>query len=153
MCEVKEDSQLQELMESDEYDFRYDIGISQPVRSMSVGGKNKIISLMSKHFCILRVKAELDQMLCGLSSTLNVLELIRDNCQQMRPLFLYDSRPPLSWENLYNLLPARMSVDGANKREREEAVMMRWIRLTQIVEGQLTMHYLISCLPRPSGER
>ena len=127
-------------MESDEYSFRYDIGISQPAHAFSLADKEKIISLMSKHFCILQVKAELDQMLCGLSSTLNVLELIRDNRQQMRPLFLYTSLPPLTWESLYNLLPARMSVEGANKRECEEAVMMRWIKLTQIIEGQLTAH-------------
>ena len=70
------------------------------------------------------------------------IECFRANPRQSsanEALFLYTSLPPLTWENLYNLLPARMSVDGSNKRECEEAVMMRWIKLTQIIESELTV--------------
>ena len=93
------------------------------------------MALMTKHFTILRVKAELDQLLCGLSSTLNVLELIRNNKKEMKPLFVYTSPQSLTWDKLYNLLPAKMSPEGSNKRECEEAVMMKWIQVIQNVEG------------------
>ena len=60
---------LKEVMDSDEYDFRYDIGIAQSADAIRLADKEKIVALMAKHFTILSVKAELDQILCGLSST------------------------------------------------------------------------------------
>lgn len=69
-------------MNSDDYEFRYDLGIVQSVDDIYLADKEKIVSLMAKHFAILNVKAELDQILCGLSSTLNVLQLIRRTQRQ-----------------------------------------------------------------------
>ena len=62
-------------MNSGDYDFRYNLGIAQSVDDICLADKEKIVALMAKHFAILSVKAELDQILCGLSSTLNVLQL------------------------------------------------------------------------------
>ena len=42
------------------------------------------------------MKAELDQILCGLSETHNILELVRSNAPNMRSLFVYETRPPLT---------------------------------------------------------
>ena len=70
----------------------------------------------------------------GLSSTLNILELVREN-KGMRQLFVYDQQPPMSWDDLYNILPAVMSPEGSNRQEEEEAVMMKWIKLSQAIEG------------------
>ena len=123
------------MLEKDEYDFRFDIGISQPAHTVTLADKENIVNLMAKHFCILRVKAELDQLLCGLSSTLNVLQFLRDNSKQLRQLFIYNPLPMLTWDKLYNLLPAKLSVEGSNKREHEEATMMNWVKLTQLIEG------------------
>lgn len=81
------------------------------------------------------MKAELNQIISGLSSTLNMLELIRRNACQMEELFLFKPCVPLSWEDFYNLLPAHMSSEGSNKREREEAVMMKWIGVLQLIDG------------------
>ena len=73
-------------------------------------------------------------MLCGLSSTLNVLELIREN-KGMRQLFVYNQQPPMSWEDIYSVLPAVMSPEGSNIQEEEEAVIMKWIKLCQFIQG------------------
>ena len=124
------------MIDSDDFDFRYEIGVSQPVNTLKLSDKERlIVDLMAKHFTILIVKAELDQMFkCGLSSTLNILELVREN-KGMRQLFVYDQQPPMSWDDLYNILPAVMSPEGSNRREEEEAVMMKWIKLSQAIEG------------------
>ena len=143
MLEAKEDLDLQNLLDSDEYSFRYDIGISQPSHTLSLVDKHKIVTLMAKYFTVLRVKSELDQLVCGLSSTLNVLDLVRKNSLQMKELFLYHDPPPLTWESVYNLFPAQMSTEGSTKREREEAVMMRWINVITCIEGNLLLQYCI----------
>lgn len=127
-------SQFKDLLDSDDFNFRFDIGISQPVNTMKLSDKERIVNLMAKHFTILVVKAELDQMLCGLSSTLNVLELIREN-KGMRQLFVYNQQPPMSWEDIYSVLPAVMSPEGSNIQEEEEAVIMKWIKLCQFIQG------------------
>ena len=103
---------------------------------------------MAKYFTVLRVKSELDQLVCGLSSTLNVLDLVRKNSLQMKELFLYHDPPPLTWESVYNLFPAQMSTEGSTKREREEAVMMRWINVITCIEGNLLLQYslLLYCI-------
>lgn len=90
---------------------------------------------MAKHFAILSVKAELEQILCGLSSTLNVLQLIRENSEAMQPLFFYNPPPSMTWDELFDLLHPTMSPEGSNKREAEEAVVMKWIKLIQMIEG------------------
>ena len=69
--------ELQELMNSEEYDFRFDLGITIP--KIRLEDKELLVSSMAKHFAVLKVKAELDQIICGMSSTLNVLELVRSN--------------------------------------------------------------------------
>lgn len=60
---------------------------------------------------------------------------------QMKELFLYKLHPPLTWEDMYNLFPAKMSAEGSNEHEREEAVMMKWIKVIKAIEG-----YLLLCL-------
>ena len=55
MCTIqlqnfKDDHHLKELMNSEEYDFRYDLGISQLADSIHRGDKEKIVVLMTKHF-------------------------------------------------------------------------------------------------------
>ena len=65
---------LKELFSEDEYDFRYNIGISQPLKDIRFANKERLVSLMAMHFVVLNIKAESDQLLCGMSSTLNTLE-------------------------------------------------------------------------------
>ena len=58
-------SQFRDLIDSDDFNFRYEIGVSQPVNTLKLSDKERlIVDLMAKHFTILGiVKAELDQML------------------------------------------------------------------------------------------
>ena len=62
-------SQLQELLNTEEFDFRYDLGISKPVHEIRLDDRETLVSSMALHYGVLMVKAELDQLLCGLSST------------------------------------------------------------------------------------
>ena len=77
------------MLGSEKYDFRFDLGIGQSVNSIGLEDVDSIVSAIAKHYAILSVKAELDQMLCGISSTLGTLDLIRQHPRSLRSLFVY----------------------------------------------------------------
>lgn len=99
--------------------------------------KSELISSISKHFAILQVKAELDQMLCGLSDTLHVLDVIRENPVVFRPLFVYFKRPLLTADDLFDKSIPQFSTSGSNVREKEEAVTMLWIDFLRHLQGKI----------------
>ena len=53
----------------------------------------------------------------------------------MRQLFVYNPTPLMSWEELFDLLLPVMSPEGSNQRESEEAAIMKWVNLIQMIEG------------------
>ena len=103
--------------------YRFDI---KPASKYLISEKVNIISCVAKHYGIFQVKAELDQMLCGLSSTLNMLELIR-NPTRFRPL-----------------LELKYSPQGSNTREKEEATTMLWLQFLQKIQSEY-MYVIHSC--------
>ena len=123
-------------MDSDDLDFRYDLGISVSSAKISLADCPDITSAISFHYGILVVKAELDQILCGLSETLNVLDLIRKNPVVMRPMFVHQARPLLTADDVYDMIPPRFSVPGSNRREKEEATMMLWVEYLKLIESE-----------------
>ena len=125
------------MLDSDEFDFRYDLGIIKPATELRLEDRESIVSSMALHFGVLSVKAELDQILCGLSSTLNALSLIRENAVVMRSLFIYQCRQPPTADALFDLFPAKFSPPGSNAREKEEATVLLWSDFLQMVEGKI----------------
>lgn len=87
------------------------------------------------------LKAELDQLLGGLASTLNVLSLIRENASQMTSLFIYSKSSALTTDDLYDLLQPKLSPIGSNRREAEEAAVMQWCDFLQAIESTYTSQY------------
>lgn len=98
---------------------------------------------MAKHYCIFSVKSELDQMLCGLSSTLGMLDLLRNNPTVMRPLFV-SSNACLVADNVYDAFEICFSPEGSNKRQSEEATIMQWVHFLQNVEREFKTLWRIS---------
>ena len=101
---------------------------------MSYSKRYDLISSIAKHFSIYVVKSELDQMICGIAETLHALELIRENATLFRPLFVY-SQKIYSANDIYDIFSPKLSPDGSNRREREEAVIMLWINFLQDIQG------------------
>ena len=69
---------------------------------------------MSFHYGVLTVKAELDQ---SLSEAHSILQLVRMNAPNMRSLFVHQTHPPITADNVYDLLEAKFSHPGSNRRE------------------------------------
>ena len=79
MCD---DKALKELIDSEEFQFRYYLGIGQSSHSLVFTDRDTIFNLIASHFAVFRVKAELDQLIHGLES-LGVLDLFRRNPVKM----------------------------------------------------------------------
>ena len=131
-------AELQQLLASDDYDFCYDLGFGKPVTTIRLEDCDEMVSGMAKHYAILVVKAELDQLLAGLASTLGALDLIRRNASQMRSLFVYSGPSALSADDLFDMLKPKLSPIGANRREAEEAAVMLWSDFLQAIQSTYT---------------
>ena len=126
------EQELNQIVENEEFDFLYDCGIQ--TRSITMAKKDDVISAIAKHYCIVICKAELDQLIEGLS-TLQVLDLVRSNPDVMRELFIYVEPKKLSSDYIIDLFTPSYSPQGCNRREFEEAAVMKWIQFIEIIEG------------------
>lgn len=125
--------EMRNLLDSDEFDFRYDIGIAQPSKDLQLRDCDRVVKLCAAHYTIHSVKAELDQLCDGLMC-MGVLQLIQQN-PVMRTLFLPRPPKPLTADSMINMFTTKFSPLGANCREDEEAAVMKWVQFLQAVEG------------------
>ena len=100
-----------------------------------------IVQFFAKHFTVVRVKAQLDQMIDGLKA-LGIYDLIKANPRSMHKLFT--SKPtPITSDVVINLFQTRFSPEGSNRREDEEQVVMFWVRFLEMIECK--SNYIIKC--------
>ena len=116
------------------------MGIALRLDTIGIKEKPTIISAMAKHFAVLEVKAELDQLLSGLSSTLGVLELVRSDPVLMKHLFIHSATSPMTADDMYDTFNICYSPDGSNNREREEATIMLWVHFLQCIERKMVWY-------------
>ena len=126
--------EMRNLLDSDEFDFRYDIGIAQPSKDLQLGDCGRLIKLCAAHYTIHSVKAELDQLCDGLRC-MDVLQLIQQNPVLMRTLFMPHPPKPLTADSMISMFATKFSPLGANSREDEEAAVMKWVQFLQAIEG------------------
>lgn len=129
---------MRTLLDSEEFDFRFDIGVAQPTQKLHLQDCMRIVKSCAAHFTIHSIKAELDQICDGLNC-MGVLQLMRNNPALLRPLFLPQPLRPLSADYMINLFVTKFSPLGCNTREEEEAVVMKWVQFLQSIEGEYTM--------------
>ena len=138
--------EMRAILDSEEFDFRYEIGVAQPTQNLSLRDSMRIVKSCAAHFTIHSVKAELDQICDGLNC-MGVLQLIRENPALFRPLFLPHPPAPLTADYMINLFATKFSPPGSNSREEEEAAVMKWVQLLQAIEGMQvvkTLRYTIT---------
>ena len=134
-CQIKQTTstdELQQLLDSEEYDFKYDLGI---ITSPQDVDRDHLVSMIALHYGILAVKGEIDQIISGLSSTLDALHFIRSNAGITRSLFVFKPRPALTVSSLFDMLPAKLSELGSTSRIKQEATIMLWSDFLEMTEG------------------
>lgn len=123
------------LLDRDEFDFRYDIGLAQPSQNLHLKDCMRIVKLCAAHFTIHSLRAELDQICEGLDC-MGVRQLMRDNPALLRPLFLPQPSCPLSADYMIKLFVTKFSPPGCNAREDEEAALLKWVQFLQLIQGE-----------------
>ena len=126
---------FRELLDSDEFDFRYTAGLAQPTSNLELKDRDRIVASLAMHFSIMHCMTELIQLKEGLSE-LNVLHLLQSHPHVVRPLLVFSSAKRLTVDKLYDLFEANLSPIGSNRRETEESVYMHWITLMEEIGGK-----------------
>ena len=145
--------EMRQLLDSDEYQMRFNIGLGQPSSSLHLSDLSTIVEMFSTHYSLLNVKAELDQMVEGLES-MGVLPLIRSNPNKLYDLFVAGTAIPLSADKMIDMFTILFSPVGSNRREREDSIVLKWCNYLQHIEGSFTIDIIIvviiSCILRPA---
>ncbi len=125
--QLEEASTLEEvkvLIDSDDYDFRFDVGLGVPLDDLR--GRDEIVKSLSTYFTVVKVKAQIDQLVQGLS-VLGILDLLQANPRKARELFVYSKPEDTTADAVLTLFAPRLSPQGCNRREDEEQVVMLWV--------------------------
>ena len=77
ISECGSDLELRELLNSEDFNFRFDCGFSKPSSTIMINEKETIISELSLHYIVLRVLGEIEQFVKGIKDTLNFDHLIK----------------------------------------------------------------------------
>lgn len=105
-----------------------------PSSALTVQDKNYLIQCFCLHYTVYAQKAELDQIRDGFK----ILEfdgLVRETGSMLRPLFLCSGRPKVTAQGLLELFEVNFSLQGSNRRSREEEVVLNWNYYVSDLEG------------------
>ena len=136
--------ELHHLLESEEYDFHYNLWVTEQVHKVCLEERDAICTHMVNHFSIYHDKGELDQILCRLSETLGVLDLIRSE-PNMRCLLVLSEKAPLSANVIFDMFVPVYFPQGSNRRKQEEFLVMKSFHFLQCIEGQYLHYFTIYC--------
>ena len=129
------------MFDSDVFDFRFDIGVSQPASSIRLVDLPRIIDLFVSHSTIVCIKAQLDQMVDGLKAA-HILELFQRNPRRMGELDKKSYYMKRSRLRLQSYQPC-LSPHGHNQREAEETVIVYFSEFVQHIEGNMTVRKMV----------
>ena len=122
--DVKTKEEMIEILDSDAFDFRFDVGVCQPSSSIRLIDLPSIIELFVSHSTV-----QLDQIAEGLEAA-RILYLFKKNPKRMGELLMYEEKKVIS-DMLVALFEPKFSARGHNNREAEEAAVI------QHVEGKV----------------
>ena len=124
---------MRKLLDSDEYAFRFEIGVCDVSSAVKLSDRDRIVLSLANYFTVVVVKAYIDQIVDGLK-VLGISELIKANPRTMHKLFV--TQPvSLTSDYMLNLFTTRFSPEGANRREDEEQIVMYWVNFIERIEG------------------
>ena len=136
LANVSTTNEFQALLSSEEYEFRYDCGVSKPAVNITLAEKERVIEAICLHYTVLVSMAELEQLRCGFAIQ-KFDALMESSPHVIRKCF----QPPechITSSYIQYLFKPEFSPRGSNKRETEEALVMAWIHYLQNLEGNMS---------------
>ena len=138
--------ELRDLVDKDEYAFRFDAGMSSTSSLITISDKESIATSLGMHYVIFHAKAEIDQLKEGLR-LLGVLDILLHNTDVMLPLFRAECIP-LTATTLLGLFTINWSPATSDIRDTEEAVIVAWTEYIYSTEGNNSGTVSDYCLHR-----
>ena len=132
---------MRELLDSDDYIFRFEIGVTDAAASLE--DCKRIVTSISKYYII---KAELDQLVEGLR-VLGVHDVMTLNPHAFRNL-LTAPDVQIDADYILNLFSTQFSEPGCNRREIEEQAIIYWVNFIQLIECKHKI-YPLQCFSPP----
>ena len=126
---------MRELLDSEEFMFRFEVGIMDATAKLSLDDRKWIVSLVSKYYTIVLPKAQIDQIIEGLG-VLGMHELMKQNPNAFHKL-LCEPSVLLNADYILTTFTADFSEMGSNKRDTEEQAVIYWVNFIQLIEGML----------------
>ena len=116
--------------------LRSKAGYAKPI--VTLEDKDEFTRCICLHHLILCTQTEIDQFVKGLATN-GVLDVIRNSPNQSRKLLQYYEHEKLTAEIVDNQFQRVFSVDGSNKRAKEEAIAFNFTHyLEDVEEGLIT---------------
>ena len=125
---------MKRLLDSKEFEFRFDAGLSFPSNSVKIENVDDIVRSLAMHFLVYSCKAELDQLKAGVSE-LGILSLIHSYPKLFKPLFTVTGKPQLTPDYVAAAFKVCWSPEGSNQRKDEEDVIFGWREYLQGLKG------------------
>ena len=132
---AKSTEEIQEILSSNDYSFRFDCGYTKADRLISVNEIQSFQRAVWLHYTVYRVYGEIQQLREGIMNTLNFGHLITTNNHAIRSFFIQEKYPHLSAAFMQEIFLVQYSPEGSNDRIHEEAVVMNWFDFLQDCEG------------------
>jgi hypothetical protein len=121
------------LLDSKDFEFRFDCGVSIPISRVTSDNLEVIVNSLCLHYTLIKIKAELDQIVKGLEA-FQLHNLVNRAPLALKKAFLHEEYR-LTADDIFDLFSAQFSPNGSNKRETEEECIMNWIKYTQEIEN------------------
>ena len=133
--DCEDESELKSMLESPEYAFRYDCGVTQSGFSIKFIDKSSIVSALCRHFSVFAAVAEMEQLSQGLE-TLEFGNLLHTHPNLFRKIFKPDlTIQPITADFIQDFFKVEFSPVGSNRRQVEESIIMHWINYLHDLEG------------------
>ena len=137
MIDATNDAMIQEVLNSDDLNFRFECGITGPPNSYKISDKNRIVQLMTLRLVILTRKAELDQIAEGLKEN-GFLEFLQKIPENGKKLFVYKKQclTAAKFEDLFTISYSTPPI------RQEEMTIEFWSEYIQEVEGKSDIYII-----------
>ena len=129
--------ELRALLDSQEFDFRFQCGVSEPAASLTLEDKERLVDAFCLHYCVFSTVAELEQLKQGLMvqkfSTLMERhpDVVREAFRPAKQAITSSLIEQLYTSNHSNLAPR-----GSEKWCKQQGILNAWACYLRRIEGK-----------------
>ena len=133
---AQSEEELQAVLCTGDYDFRFDCGFSQPTSAITMETRIEFVQAIAQHYCVFSIYAEIMQLRSGLLGVLDMQRLAEDHPVEFWSLMAANSTEKVTAQMLQDLFQVAFHPKGHNCRSQEEKAVMFLYNYFQECEGR-----------------